>query len=317
MKALVTSTSFLNPVNAEAKLLLERYFDEAVYNELGVPLKGDEIIERLAGCNAYIAGLDHITAEVINAMPDSVKVISRFGVGVDRVDLAAARRRGIAVTNTPGANSTAVCELAFCLMLCAARNVPYLHSEVSAGKWTRVSGMELAGKTLGIAGLGAIGKKLAIRAKAFEMNVMAYDPYFDEGFAAKHGVIRAELDELIKLSDMISLHVPLNDKTRHMINAERINGMKTGAIIINTARGGLIDENAAADAIISGKLGGLGLDAFENEPPKASRLFGLPNVILTPHAGAHTAEAVSNMGTLSVRNAIDVLSGRACENIVN
>ena len=312
MKALVTSTSFLKPQNAKAKALLESFFDEIVYNDLGVPLAGEQILERLEGCDAYVAGLDYITADVIEKMPESVKVISRYGVGVDRVDLAAAKAKGIAVCNTPGANSTGVCELAFALMLCACRNIPQLHQAVTDGLWPRSEGVELAGRTLGIVGMGAIGKRLALRAKAFEMDVVAYDPYFDETFAAEHGIKKMELEELLCSADVVSLHVPLNDSTRHMINRERIEKMKKGVIIINTARGGLIDEQAAAEAIKAGKLGGLGLDAFEQEPLLDSPLKGLPRVIFTPHSGAHTAEAVSNMGLMSVRNAIAVLKGEEC-----
>ena len=316
MKALVTSTSFLKPQNAKAKALLESFFDEIVYNDLGVPLAGEQILERIQGCDAYVAGLDYITADVIEQMPDCVKVISRYGVGVDRVDLPAAKAKGITVCNTPGANSTGVCELAFALMLCACRNIPQLHQAVTDGLWPRSEGVELAGRTLGIVGMGAIGKRLAIRAKAFEMDVVAYDPYFDEAFAAQHGIRRMELDELLCSVDVVSLHVPLNDSTRHMINRERIEKMKKGVIIINTARGGLIDEEAAAEAIKSGHLGGLGLDAFEQEPLLESPLKGLPRVIFTPHTGAHTAEAVSNMGLMSVQNAIDVLKGDPCRYIL-
>ena len=316
MKALVTSTSFLKPQNAKAKALLESFFDEIVYNDLGVPLAGEQILERIQGCDAYVAGLDYITADVIEKMPDCVKVISRYGVGVDRVDLPAAKAKGITVCNTPGANSTGVCELAFALMLCACRNIPQLHQAVTDGLWPRSEGVELAGRTLGIVGMGAIGKRLALRAKAFEMDVVAYDPYFDEAFAAQHGIHRMELDELLSSVDVVSLHVPLNDSTRHMINRERIEKMKKGVIIINTARGGLIDEEAAAEAIKSGHLGGLGLDAFEQEPLLDSPLKGLPRVIFTPHTGAHTAEAVSNMGLMSVQNAIDVLKGENCRYIL-
>ena len=316
MKALVTSTSFLKPQNAKAKALLESFFDEIVYNDLGVPLAGEQILERIQGCDAYVAGLDYITADVIEKMPDCVKVISRYGVGVDRVDLPAAKAKGITVCNTPGANSTGVCELAFALMLCACRNIPQLHQAVTDGQWPRSEGVELAGRTLGIVGMGAIGKRLALRAKAFEMDVVAYDPYFDEAFAAEHGIRRMELDELLCSVDVVSLHVPLNDSTRHMINRERIEKMKQGVIIINTARGGLIDEEAAAEAIKAGKLGGLGLDAFEQEPLLESPLKGLPRVIFTPHTGAHTAEAVSNMGLMSVQNAIDVLKGEPCRYIL-
>ncbi|MDD3109361.1 MAG: phosphoglycerate dehydrogenase [Eubacteriales bacterium] len=316
MKILVTPTSFGKPENAPARQMLASFADEVVYNDLGVPLKGQELLSRLEGVDGYIAGVDYITADVVAAMPDSLKVISRYGAGVDRVDLDACRKRGIIVTNTPGANATAVCELAFGLMLASARNIPQLHSAVFEGRWPRSDGMELAGKTLGIAGLGAIGKKLAIRAIAFEMRVMAYDPYLDHDFTVRHGIGAAQWDELLENSDILSLHVPLTEATRHMINARSILRMKDGATLINTARGGLLDEEACAAAIRSGKLRGLGLDAFEQEPLIDSPLKGLPRVIFTPHTGAHTAEAVRNMGIMAAQNAIAILTGEQCPCVI-
>ena len=310
MKLLVTPTSFGKPENEKARALLETFADEIVYNDTGAPLSGGDLLKKLDGADGYIAGLDYITADVVEHMPASVRVISRYGAGVDRVDIAACTRRGIKVTNTPGANATAVCELAFGLMLCAARNIPALHSAVERGEWPRSTGMELSGKTFGIIGLGAIGKKLALRAKAFEMRVLAYDVFLDGAFAAENGIEPRELDELLAEADVVSLHVPLTAETRHMINAERIARMKRGAIVINTARGGLVDEEAAASALRSGQLRGMGLDAFEQEPLVKSPLAGLDGVVFTPHTGAHTAEAVSAMGVMAVQNAIAVLNGQ-------
>lgn len=316
MKAFVSTTSFLKPGGAAARELLESFFHEIVYNELGVPLKGAQILDKLDGCDAYIAGLDYITRDVIEKMPPTLKVISRYGVGVDRVDLAAASERGIAVTNTPGANARAVCELAFALMLAAARNLPALHNAVEAGAWPRSQGFELGGKTLGILGLGAIGKLLALRAKAFEMRVVAYDPYFDQAFGKAHGIQNLPLEELLPQAHILSLHLPLNEETRYLMDARRIAMLPRGALLINTAQGGLLHEAAAAEALKSGQLGGLGLDAFEEEPLGDSPLKGLPRVVFTPHTGAHTEEAVHNMAMLSVRNAIDVLSGRPCPHLL-
>ncbi|MEI6100427.1 MAG: phosphoglycerate dehydrogenase [Eubacteriales bacterium] len=314
MRILVTPTSFLQ--NEKAKEKIEA-FAQVVYNDLDRPLKGDEILQRLQGMDGYIAGVDYITADVIEKMPASVQIISRYGAGVDRVDIPACTKKGIKVANTPGANSVAVCELAFGLMLCTARNIPKLHTAVEKGEWLRSEGTELCGKTLGIVGLGAIGKNLATRAIAFGMTVIAYDPYFDEAFAAKNGIRKMGLDEVLSQADFISLHVPLTDETRHMVNAERILKMKQGAVVINTARGGLIDEVAAANAIRSGRLGGMGLDAFEQEPLTDSPLKGLDRVIFTPHTGAHTAEAVQAMGMMAVDNCIAVLKGEACRFVLN
>jgi D-3-phosphoglycerate dehydrogenase len=317
MKILVTPTSFLKPDNERARLMLEAFADEIVYNELGRPLTADEVLERLPGVDGYVAGLDTIDAGVLEKAPDSLKVISRYGAGVDRVDLAAAAKRGIAVTNTPGTNAVAVCELAFGLMLAAARRIPQLDAAVRQGEWPRSQGLELCGRTLGIAGLGAIGKNLAVRAKAFGMRVAAYDPYMDERFAAEHGIETGPLEAVLKKADFLSLHVPLTDKTRHMIGAEAIASMPDGAVIINTARGGIIDEQAAADALRAGKLRAVCLDAFEQEPPQNSPLMGMDGVIMTPHTGAHTGEAVSAMGFMAVENLIQVLHGRPCAHIVH
>ena len=317
MKILVTPTSFLKPGNAKAKEMIEAFADEVVYNDLARPLKGGEILKRLEGVDGYIAGVDYITADVVEKMPGSLKVISRYGAGVDRVDIPACTKKGIAVANTPGANAVAVCELAFALMLCAARNIPKLHDAVEQGEWPRSEGVELSGRTLGIVGLGAIGKNLAKRAIAFGMAVKAYDPYFDDAFAKENGVEKAELDTVLSSSDFISLHVPLSDSTRHMVNEERIGKMKRGTVIINTARGGLIDEAAAARALQEGRLGGMGLDAFEQEPLVDSPLKGLDRVVFTPHTGAHTAEAVRNMGRMAVENCIALLKGEPCKFVLN
>lgn len=314
MKILITPTSFLK--NPQAKAMVEAFADEIVYNPQTRPLEAEEIIELLDGVDGYIAGLDYITAEVINRAPSSLKVISRYGAGVDRVDLDAAKAKGITVTNTPGTNAVAVCELAFGLMLCLARAIPRLDKAVKNGEWPRNNGIELAGKTLGIVGFGAIGRNLATRAKAFGMDVIAYDPYFNAAFAAQHGVEQKSLDEVIGGADFISLHVPLTKETKYMIGEDAISRMKDGAFIINTARGGLVDEAAAAKAIRNGKLGGIGLDAYEAEPVTDSPLFGLDNVVMTPHTGAHTNEAIAGMGLMAAENLINVLQGKDCRYII-
>ncbi len=311
MKILVTPTSFLK--NPQAKAMVEAFADEIVYNPQTRPLEAEEVLELLDGVDGYIAGLDYITAEVIGRAPESLKVISRYGAGVDRVDLEAAKAKGITVTNTPGTNAVAVCELAFGLMLSLARAIPRLDNAVKKGEWPRNNGIELAGKTLGVVGFGAIGKNLATRAKAFGMDVIAYDPYFDAAFAAQHGVAQKTLNEVIAGADFISLHVPLTKETRYMIGEDAISRMKDGAFIINTARGGLVDEAAAAKALQSGKLGGIGLDAYEVEPVTDSPLFGLDNVVMTPHTGAHTNEAIAGMGIMAAQNLIDVLQGKGCK----
>ncbi len=316
MKILITPTSFQKPQNAKAKEMVEAFAEEIVYNPQTRPLEPEEITAMLDGVDGFIAGLDYITADVINSAPDSLKVISRYGAGVDRVDLDAAKAKGITVTNTPGTNAVAVCELAFAHMLCLARAIPRLDGAVKNGEWPRNNGTELMGKTLGVVGFGAIGKNLATRAKAFGMYVTAYDPYFDAAFAAQQGVMQESLDGVLSGADFISLHVPLTKDTKHMIDKAAILRMKNGAFIINTARGGLIDEAAAAEAIKNGKLGGIGLDAYEVEPVTDSPLLGLDNVVMTPHTGAHTNEAIAGMGIMAVENLINVLQGKDCKYII-
>jgi len=317
MRILVTSTSFNKPENQQAKCMLEGFADEIVYNPYGRPLNEDEVVEMAAGCDGYIAGLDFITRKAIELLPPSLKVISRYGAGFDRVDLEAATKKGIVVTNTPGANSEAVADLAFGLLLSVARRIPALDKRVRQGEWPRSQGIEVFNKTIGIIGMGAIGKAVARRAKGFSMNIMAYDPYIDEDYAKKNDITVCKLDELLSKSDFISLHLPHTQSTHHIIDRRAIELLKRGAIIVNTARGGLIDEEAAYMALKEGKLGGLALDAFEIEPPEKSPLFELDNVVVTPHTGAHTAEAVNNMAVMAVKNLMDILEGKDCQFIVN
>lgn len=317
MKVLVTPTSFKQQANQRAISLLESFADELVYNDTGGPLTGDQLVEQSEGCDGILAGVDYFTSDVIERLPSKVRVLSRYGAGVDRVDLEACSKKGIIVTNTPGANATAVCELAFGLMLAAARSIPQLDLAVRQGGWPRANGMELSGKKLGIVGLGAIGKQLALRAKAFDMNVCAYDPCFDQAFAKLVGIENASIDLLCQTSEVVSLHLPLTDKTRNIIDKDRMLSMKPGAIIINTARGGLIDEEAAVELLRNGHLRALGLDAFEEEPLRNSKLRDMDKVILTPHTGAHTSEAVQRMGMMSVENLIAILTGQTCKFIIN
>jgi D-3-phosphoglycerate dehydrogenase len=192
-----------------------------------------------------------------------------------------------------------------------------LNDSTRSGKWERSSGIELCGKTIGIIGLGSIGKIVALCAKGFNMNVMAYDPFIREEYCREHNIEISSFDDIIQKADAITLHLPLNDSTYHLFNREVISKMKDSAILINTSRGGIIDEDAAYEALKQGKLGGLGLDAFEIEPPDNSPLFSLDNVVVTPHTGAHTKEASDKMASMAVKNLIDVLSGKDCPYIVN
>jgi len=248
----------------------------------------------------------------------NLRVVSRYGIGCDRVDLDSASECGIYVTNTPGANADAVADLTLGLMLSVARAIPMLDRSTKQGEWKRRTGIELGGKTLGLLGFGMIGKQTARRAAGFGMNVIAYDPYIDEVYAKEHGVASKTQEQVISESDFLSLHLPLIDATKNIINKDSIEKMRPGAVVINTSRGGLIDEAALYDALKSGFLGGAALDAYEKEPPDADLpLYQLPNVVTTPHTGAHTAEAALNMATMAVDNLIEVLESGDCRYIVN
>lgn len=316
MKILVTPTSLQPDKGSEALEVLKEFCDDLVFNPTGRPLTEDEIIPLLKDCDGYVAGLDFITKKVIDACP-KLKVISRYGVGYDRVDVEAAKAAGVIVTNTPGVNSEAVGELAFALVLAVARKIPHLNDDTRAGGWMRSTGFECLGKKIGILGLGSIGRVVARCAKGFGMEVLAYDPYINEAYCQENGIAVKTFEECISEADVISLHLPLMESTRHIINEDAIDKMKDGVVLINTSRGGIIDEDAAYEGLKSGKIGGLGLDAFEKEPPKDSPLFEFDSVVVTPHTGAHTKEATSNMAHASIKNVIDVLKGNECKFIVN
>ena len=311
MKILVTPTSFKPDSDTQAMKMLRSFSSQLVFNATGKPFTEDELIPLLDGCDGCIAGLDHYTAKVIESSKN-LRVISRYGVGVDQVDLAAVKAKGVVVCNTPGANAQAVADLAFALLLCVARKIPILDKKTHEGQWPRSNGIELFGKTIGILGLGAIGKAVARRASGFSMRIVAYDPFMNEDYAEAHGIVSTGFDNVIREADFLCLHLPLTEETKCEISADVMKTMKKGAIIVNTARGGLIDEAAAYELLSSGHLGGLGLDVYAEEPPKKSPLFDLENVVLTPHTAAHTVEAINNMADMSVQNLIDVLSGKDC-----
>jgi D-3-phosphoglycerate dehydrogenase len=308
MKILVTPASFRQGAAGSVMERLRSFAGELVFNPKGKPLTEDELIVMLEGCDGCIAGLDPYNKKVIESA-GQLKVISRYGTGVDNVDIAAAQAKGITVCRTPGVNSQAVAELAITLLLCLVRQVPMLDRKTREGYWVRSVGIELHKKTLGILGLGAVGKKTARLASGFSMRTLACDPGIDIDFARANGIHPVDFDTLLRESDFLSLHLPLKADTRHIISAEAMRRMKKGAIIINTARGGLIDEAAACELIKSGHLDGLGLDVYEEEPPQNSPLFGLENVVFTPHTAAHTVEATAGMAALSVENLINALEG--------
>ena len=288
-----------------------------------VDVKTDLSPEDLIACIGEYDGLavrsaTKVKPEVI-AAADNLKVIGRAGIGVDNVDIPSATGRGIVVMNTPFGNSITTAEHAIAMMFALARDIPEASASTHAGKWekSRFMGIELYGKTLGVIGCGNIGAIVADRALGIKMKVAAYDPYLTEDRAADLGVDKVELDELFSRADFITLHTPLTDATRGIIDAEAFTKMKDGVRIINCARGGLVVEEDLKAAIDSGKVGGAAFDVFVDEPAKENVLFGLPQVVATPHLGASTEEAQVNVAIQVAEQMSDYLLTGAVENALN
>lgn len=260
-----------------------------------------------------------ITADVL-AAASQLKVVGRAGVGVDNIDIDAATDHGVIVMNTPTGNTIATAELTFTHMLAGTRPIVQACARMREGGWDRkkFTGSELNGKTLGVLGMGRIGAEVAKRARAFQMNVLAFDPYLTESRAKDLGVVLSSFEDLIEQSDYITVHMPLTADTKHMLNAEAFKRMKKGVRVFNCARGGIIDEAALLDALESGQVAAAGLDVYEVEPPEeSSALRSHENLVLTPHLGASTQEAQENVGIDIARQIIDVLKGGLVLNALN
>lgn len=307
-RVLVTPTSF----GRHDKRLcqeLESMVGKVVYNDRGRPLDSGELQELLPGCDGFIAGLDCIDNAAL-ASADRLRVIARYGVGVDNIDLDAAAKRKITVTNTPHANATSVAELTIALLLALARSIPETVEAVREGEWPRLHGKVLEGKVFGLIGFGTVGKAVARRLQAWQLTLLACDPLGDATAAESLGVRLVKMDELIRESDFISLHAPLLAETRCMVNPDFFARVKPGAFLINTARGGIVDEGALLQALDSGQLGGAALDVYQKEPPPAdSPLRRHPKVIAMPHCAAHTDGAADRMGRQSLHDCLAVLRG--------
>jgi phosphoglycerate dehydrogenase-like enzyme len=272
-------------------------------------LTSAQLAELLPGVDGIIAGLDTFDAAAL-AAADSLQVIARYGIGVNNVDLDAAQAKGIVVTNTPGANARSVAELTAALLLLLARPIIRAAEETRAGGWPRLTGMSLQDKTVGLVGLGGIGKYVVRLLEPFECRVLAYEVAPDSEFVAHHSVALVPMDELLAESDFVSLHLPANADTKGMVDAAFLAAMKPGASLINTSRGELVDEGALLDALTREHLRGAALDAFAPEPPAAANpLLALPNVIPTPHMGAHTDGAANTMGRMALNDCLAVLRG--------
>ena len=309
LNVLITTTSFQDTPGAHHSLLEHSGIN--LLRERG-PLSESRMLELVGEIDAFLCGDDAITAAVIDKALPRLKVISKYGIGLDKIDVAYATDKGIPLTFCPGVNHTTVAEHTFALLLALVRNLVEEANYTAGGQWKRLTGHEIMGLRMGIFGLGRIGKEVAIRAKAFGMSVIAYDIYWDEAFAAEHGITRAESAEaLIAEAEVLSLHTNLTPETHHFINAQRIASMPDAAIILNCARGELVDSAAIKAALDSGKLRGYGADVLEEEPPPANHpLLGARNCIITPHIGSRTYESVQRQAGMAAENLLRILRGQ-------
>ncbi|MDD2706680.1 MAG: phosphoglycerate dehydrogenase [Verrucomicrobiae bacterium] len=308
-RILLTTTSFQDTPGEHHQLLASEGFE--IIRERG-PLPEKRMLELVGDIDGLLCGDDAITRAVLQKALPRLKVVSKYGIGLDKVDVKAATDLKIPVTFCPGVNHTTVAEHAFGLLLAICRHIVEECNHVKKGDWKRITGNELMGKTIGVLGMGRIGKEVSIRARAFGMTVLGFDKFWDEEFARKNEVKRhSNVEDILKVADIVTLHVNLSDETRHLINAQRLSLMKKGAVLINTARGELVETQALVAALKSGQLLGYGADVLEQEPPpKDHPLFACPNAILTPHIGSRTYESVVRQATMAAKNLILTLKGQ-------
>lgn len=315
-RVFITATSFSTQTpEPEERLVAEGY--EIVHNPYGRPMTAEELKPLLKDIDAIAAGVDDFHPPAFDEA-NRLKVLARHGVGMDCVDVPECTKRGIVVANVPGANAEAVADMAVALMAAVARHIPEGDASTKAGKWENTYGRDMFQATLGLLGLGRIGKGVARRGRGFSMRVLAYDPYWDEKFAAEYNIERADsAEQVLREADFVSVHMPLMPATRGFINAERLALMKPTAIIVNTARGPIIDEDALADVLEAGKIFGAGLDVYAAEPPTNSRLLKCPRTVTMPHVSSNTPGALLGMGNGVTDAIIAVLNGKKPEFLIN
>jgi D-3-phosphoglycerate dehydrogenase len=316
MKVLITATSFSEVTKEPEERLIKAGY-EIAHNPYGRPMTAEEMAPLLEGVDGCAAGVDDFSAAAF-ARADRLKVVARHGAGIDQVDIAECTRRGIVVANLPGANAEAVADMTLALMLAVARHIPEGDRTTKAGQWVNTYGVDLFEATVGILGLGRIGKGVAKRCLGFDARVLAYDPYFDQTFAAQHAIDRADsLEQVMKEADFVCLHMPVTEETRRIIDAEKIGLMKMTAILVNTARGALVDEDALADALEEGRIFGAGMDVYATEPPADSRLLNCERTVTMPHVSSNTPGALLAMGNGVVDAIMAVFNGERPESVVN
>jgi D-3-phosphoglycerate dehydrogenase len=308
VRILLTTTSYQDIQGPHHELLESTGIE--IVRERG-PLPESKMLELVGDFDAILCGDDQITRAVLEKATPRLKILSKYGIGVDKIDVKAATEIGIPLSFCPGVNHTTVAEHTFALLLALVRNLVEIANSTRSGNWKRLTGHEIMGKTIGIVGLGRIGKEVAIRAKAFGMTVIAYDVYWDETFAKSHGVARAaNVAEIFEKADVISLHTNLTPETRDMIRAETINTMKDGVIILNCSRGEVVHTADLAAALESGKVGGYGADVLDEEPPPADHpLLKAKNCIVTSHIGSRTYESVQRQAMMAAQNLLHLLRG--------
>ena len=297
MSVAVASHSFAKNATLRQELLAR--YPDARFNETGWPLAGDHLLAFLRGHEKAITGLERLDASVFRAVPE-LRIVSKYGVGLDTIDLDAAARSGVSVRWTPGVNRQAVAELTICLMIALCRSVVPLSRAIVAGGWQHPGGRQLSSAVVGVVGCGHVGQTVARLCRAFGASVLANDIRAYPAFYAAHDVTPVAFDDLLARSDIVTLHVPLDDSTRGLVDAAALSRMKPSAFLVNTARGGLVDEAALRRALVEGRIGGAAFDVFGEEPPSDRALLALPNFIGTPHIGGGTTEAVVAMGRAAI-----------------
>ena len=309
MKVLLTTTSFQDTPGGHHDLLKDAGFE--LVRQRG-PLSRSRMLELVGDIDALLCGDDEITADVIDKALPRLKVVSKYGIGLDKIDTEHLANRKIPLTFCPGVNHTTVAEHTFALMLGLFRHLVLEANHVSSGDWVRLTGNEIMGKSLAIVGLGRIGKEVAIRARAFGMEVIGFDLYWDNEFAEKYQIKRCgSAEEAMKQADVISLHVNLSDETRNLVNEQSISEMRKGVVILNCARGEIVHTSDMVKALNSGLVGGYGTDVLDVEPPPSNHpLLRAPNTLITPHIGSRTYESVERQATMAAQNLILAMQGK-------
>lgn len=316
-KVLVTATNY-STLCAEAKQLLESHGFEIIENQFGRPMTFEELQKYAPEADAVVGGVD-TWDESVFAFTPKLKVISRFGVGVDNINLQHAKAHGVYVTNAPNINSNSVADLAVGLIIDMLRNISNLNQSTKEGMWERYIGSDLRGKTVGMLGFGAIAQRLAKKLSGFEMNLIAYDKFPNHDAAKQLNVqLMPDIDSVLTASNIVSVHLPSLPETRHTMNKAAFAKMPKGSYMVNTSRGALVDEKALYDALTSGHLAAAATDVYEVEPiTKDNPLLALPNMLTMPHTGAETYETYHDIGLLTARAIIDVFEGREPANLLN